>query len=305
MNIFDAHCDTLYEISKADSELYNNRFNIDFRRTSVFESYAQFFAAWIENEENAWEKFYKMADTFDSQMEKNKNIAVKCKCYKDLKRAREEKKNAAFFTLEGAYMVRETCDIDKLYDRGVRCVTLTWNGANRLAGGVDSDEGITELGYEAIARIQELGIIADVSHLNERSFWNLAEQYKKPFIASHSNAFSLCRHKRNLTDEQFRAVCISGGCAGINFYSLFLNENGEAAIEDIVKHIRHFINIGGEDHIGFGTDFDGVDSLPVGVNGVEDMPQIIKALKKAGLSDRQVEKIAYLNFERVVKEVLG
>lgn len=305
MKIFDAHCDTIYEISRTGSELYENSFNIDLKRMAGYGGYTQFFAAWIENEENAWENFYHMADIFDSEIEKNSSVIKKCIRCKDLTYAEKEKKIAAFLTLEGAYMIRDAADTDKLFDRGVRCIALTWNGANKLAGGVDSEQGLTRLGYEVIERMEELGMLVDVSHLNERSFWDVAKASEKPIIASHSNSYEICRHKRNLTDEQFTAVCKSGGCVGINFYSKFLAGSGKASLDHIAAHIKHFLDIGGEDHIGLGTDFDGVDSLVSGVDGVQDMKAVTDTLEAAGLSFDLIDKITYLNFERVLKAVIS
>ena len=304
MNILDAHCDTLYEISKTKSGLYENSHNIDLKRMSECGVYTQFFAAWIEKEENAWENFYSMSKIFDSEIKKNCTKVKKCLSYEDLKSAEKENKIAAFLTLEGAYMIEYPLDMDKLYNCGVRCATLTWNAANRLAGGVDSEQRLTRLGHETIERMQTLGMIVDVSHLNEASFWDVAKISKKPFIASHSNSYSICTHKRNLTDEQFTAVCNSGGCVGINFYSNFLRNDAKASLSDIVNHIKHFLDIGGEDHIGLGTDFDGVDSLVSGINGVQDMKSLIDAFEAGGLSYAVIDKITHLNFERVIKDVV-
>lgn len=302
MNIFDAHCDTLYEVTFNNHKLYKNTLNIDLARMEKYGGYTQFFAAWVENRDNAAEKFIEMSDKLDTELERN-NLK-KSLCYADIKSAHRLGRPAVFFTLEGAYMVEKEEDIDFLYAHGVRCIALTWNSANKLAGGVDSDEGLSDLGKACVHRMQELGIIVDVSHLNERSFWDVAKIAKKPIIASHSNAKAVCPHKRNLTDEQFLEICRSGGCVGINFYSKFLRGES-AALDDIAEHIRHFKKLGGIDCIGFGSDFDGVDSLPDGVTDIRDMKKIVHKLEKSGFSANEIDKITHLNFERVVKNGVG
>ena len=143
--------------------------------------------------------------------------------------------------------------------------------------------------------MNKIGMTVDVSHLSEKSFWEVAEISKKPIVATHSNSKPICGHVRNLTDDQFLKIKETGGVVGINFYPLFLGDN----IFCIKKHIDRFLELGGEDNIGLGSDFDGVESLPEGINGVQDMKKIIDMLP---YSDEIKEKIAYKNFIRVIKE---
>lgn len=305
MNIFDMHCDTVHEALIRNLPVYENNLHIDFKRMSEYGSYSQFFVIWLENEEKAWENFEKKAELLDSEIKKNSMIVQKCLSYGDMKNAHKNGKIAAFMSLEGAYMTEKTEDVDYIFEKGVRCVNLTWNPSSRLAGGVEDVGRLTELGKLCIERMEKLGMIIDVSHLNEESFWDVANTVKKPFIASHSNSKTLCSHNRNLTDEQFKVICRSGGAAGINFYDIFLKDDGGATIDDIIYHIKHFIKIGGDDFVGLGSDFDGVSKLPEGIVGIQSMKNIVEALEKNGFSENTIDKITHLNFERVIKECVG
>ena len=183
--------------------------------------------------------------------------------------------------------------LDYFYKRGVRAMGLTWNNENPLSGGADSPEkGLTPLGILAIKRMEELGIAVDLAHISEKGFWDALEVIKKPPIVSHTAANALYPHRRNLTDGQIRAVAARGGVIGICLYPVFL---GCAALETVARHIAHIRNVGGEDCVGIGTDFDGIDSLPDGISGVEDMPKLFEMLD---------EKTIGLNFARVLREIL-
>lgn len=140
----------------------------------------------------------------------------------------------------------------------------------------------------------------DVSHLNDRSFYDIAEISSLPIIASHSNSRSVCKHRRNLTNDMFSIIKNSGGCVGVNFYPPFLNDSGSANIDDIVRHIEHFLDLGGENHIGLGTDFDGTDGLmPTGICGCEDVYKLFDRLLQLNYSEALIEKISHKNFKRL------
>ena len=153
--------------------------------------------------------------------------------------------------------------------------------------------------------MERLGILVDVSHLSEKGFWDVAECAQYPFIASHSCAKALCGHARNLTDEQIRAIANSGGCIGVNFYPEFLANDGICSIDTIAKHTAHLINIGGEESVAIGSDFDGVECLPDGMSGVADMQYLADAFSKEGISAAQTERIMFKNMYRVFGDSLG
>ncbi|MDI9419580.1 MAG: membrane dipeptidase [Firmicutes bacterium] len=195
-----------------------------------------------------------------------------------------------------------------LFRLGVRAMTLTWNHRNALGDGVAEGErasGLTEFGYEVVAEMNRLGMIVDVSHLAEPSFWEVLEVSRKPVIASHSNAYALCGHRRNLTDQQIRAIADRGGVIGVNFCPRFVVENpNNCTIEQVVDHIIYLYQTGGSDAVALGSDFDGIASTPTGLEDVEKIPSLIPALEKRGLSTAVIEKIMGLNLLRVAGETL-
>ncbi len=212
-------------------------------------------------------------------------------------------KVAAFLTIEGGEALQGDLSILRiLYKLGIRSIGLTWNGKNEIGTGVgESDEGLTPFGIEVVKEMNKLGMLIDVSHLSPKGFWDVIEYTNKPIIASHSNAIELCNHKRNLTAEQFKAIVSNGGVVGINFFPYFLNNKGEASHKDIIKHIEYFMGLGGENHIGLGSDFDGIDKTPRDINGIQDIDIIFNALLQLNYSQAQVNKIAGGNFMNVIK----
>ena len=291
MRIFDAHCDTLTEMYSQNQKFKSNRLHIDFERMKKYEGYTQVFAVFTapENRERAKENENALIELFYREMAEN-GVAV-CRDFNDLMAAKLPYK--ALLSIEGADGISELGDVARLKEKGVFMIAPTWNFKNKVACGVmeAEDTGLSELGKSVIAEMDRLGIILDVSHLSEKSFYDAAKIFKKPICASHSNMKSVKNHKRNLTDEQFLTIKNSGGVAGINLYPLFLGDS-------IKAHIDRFLSLGGEDNIGLGCDFDGVDSLPQGVRGIEDLEGLIKNLP---YSTEIRRKIAEDNFLRVLK----
>lgn len=305
-NVFDAHCDTAYELYM-NSEKGNFRENIihfSLKNTLEYVKYVQLLALWADpeydNEES--EKFVKsMLDETLKSLD-NQDISV-------IKTADDFDFDTGFKAMlgieGGRALYNNINNLFYYYEKGVRCLTLTWNGVNLLGYGSDvcEDKGLTDFGKEVVKNMNGLGMVIDVSHLNLKGFFDVAELSDAPFIASHSNARTLCDHVRNLTDEQFKILIEKDGVAGINFYNDFLSKDGHATIEDIVRHIDHFMELGGENHIGIGSDFDGVPSLPSGIEGNADVYKIFNELTLRGYTKEQLDKISYGNFERVFKNV--
>lgn len=294
MEIFDGHCDTISELLDQGKQLSENDLHIDMTRLLKYDSYTQIFAAFIAPEyaNCAMERAENIINKFYSEMQIN-NITI-CKNYDDWENAKTAYK--AFLSLEGGEPIRSISDLHKLHKMGVSMIALTWNYKNCLACGImeEYDTGLTSLGRDVVKEMNRLGIIIDVSHLSEKSFWDVCSISKMPVCASHSNLRSVKNHPRNLTDEQFVQIIKTGGVAGVNFYPPFLGDD----VKDIARHIDRFLALGGEDNIGLGSDFDGVDCLPQGVSGVHDMGHIIKMLP---YTTKIREKIAFRNFLRVIK----
>ena len=188
-------------------------------------------------------------------------------------------------SLEGADALQGDVELLRIFFRlGVRAMGLTWNGSNALADGVDAAEeggsGLTTVGRRVVEEMNRLGMLVDVSHLSERSFWDVVSVCEGPVIASHSNAQAICPHRRNLSDSQLQAVAAGGGVVGLNFYPPFLTSGGGAGICDILRHAEHMLAVMGRGDVGLGSDFDGVSGLPEGIKGVESLPLLAEAFEK-------------------------
>lgn len=195
-----------------------------------------------------------------------------------------------------------------LYELGVRAMTLTWSNRNDIADGINEEatgSGLTLFGKQVVAEMNRLGMLVDVSHISTAGFWSVIETSTKPIIATHSNAKSLCSHPRNLNDEQIKALAQNGGLAGITFAGQFLEEDWRnACIESVYKHIDYMLNlIGNDDHIGFGSDFDGISHPPYNIQGVQDYKPLIEYLSKY-YSNETINKITHQNVINLLQKVL-
>ena len=209
--------------------------------------------------------------------------------------------------LEGAYALDESNAIELLhqyYDLGIRYVTLVWNPANSLGAGTTgpADMGLTELGKQVISEMNRLGMIVDVSHMNETTFWDTVNYSKGPIMASHSSVYNLVSHVRNLKDEQILAVAKSGGVVNINFWDALLASGRPATVSDLVDHIDYIVDLVGPDHVGLGSDFDGA-TMPVDLPNASFLPLITQELIARGYSKNDIAKIMGLNTLRVMKAV--
>ena len=220
-------------------------------------------------------------------------------------------KISAFLTVEeGGILGDDINRLQTLYDEGIRLITLTWNHENCIGYPNSKDEaimqkGLKPFGIEVIEKMNQLGMIIDVSHLSDGGFWDVLKHSKKPVVASHSNARSLCNHPRNLSDEMIKALADRGGIAGINLYPYFIKKNGKATVDDIAAHVWHMYQTGGEDFVAIGTDFDGFDEGELEIVDIGEMGKLYDAVKRRGLSERQMEKFWIGNAMRVINEVLS
>ena len=295
--LFDAHCDTLYEMRRQGQRFERNQLHIDLLRGRRYAPWAQFFAIFEYDFAGQYGLFLETLRENDTHMQF-------CRTATDAKKAAEAGKMAAFLSVEGAEVLG--CDPDRLTEArelGVRMVTLTWNHENALSGThVEAvDQGLTELGRRFVRRCRDLGVIVDVSHISEPGFWDVAEELTGPFVASHSNAFALCPHSRNLTDGQFLAIVKAGGVAGLNLYGALIGERPDVA--GTISHIEHFCGLGGERSVAIGADLDGCDSLPRGIAGIEDLEKLAEGLLRKNYAEALVHDIFYNNLFRVVDEV--
>ncbi|MEE1085579.1 MAG: dipeptidase [Schaedlerella sp.] len=212
---------------------------------------------------------------------------------------------------EGGVLNGKIERVEELYKMGIRLLTLTWNFENCLGFPNNScasimNKGLKPFGIEVVEKMNELGMMIDVSHLSDGGFWDCIRYSKSPIVASHSNARALCGHPRNLTDEMLKALAEKGGVTGLNFYPAFLVEDGLVGNVDIARHALHMINVAGEDVVAIGTDFDGFDGEAESdfVTHIGEMGKIWDVFKKAGITERQIDKIWHDNAWRVMKEVI-
>jgi membrane dipeptidase len=311
MIIVDAHCDTLTKIMEDNSNLFNNRFHADIERMQKSDNYVQFFAAFIDPEYDrvcSLKRAMQIIDKFYRQISLFKDHVELCLNYKDVDSTLKKRKVAAILSIEGGEALQGDLDILRIFYRlGVRSICLTWNFRNEIADGIKdeiSGGGLTAFGRKVVKEMNSLGMIVDLSHISERGFWDVLEIADSPLIVSHSNAKKICSHNRNLSDEQIEAVKKNGGVIGINLYPFFLNNSGNASLKDVIKHIEHIVSLTGYDHIGLGSDFDGIECTPLEIKGVQDIYRLFEELEKLNYPGEFIEKFAGKNFLRVICQVL-
>ncbi|MEG1160119.1 MAG: dipeptidase, partial [Acidaminococcaceae bacterium] len=195
-----------------------------------------------------------------------------------------------------------------LYELGVRAMTLTWSNRNDIADGINEEasaSGLTVFGKQVVAEMNRLGMLVDVSHIATRGFWDVLECSTKPIIATHSNAQTLCKHPRNLNDDQIVALAKKDGVIGITFAGQFLNDDyHDACIDSVYRHLEYMLTlIGNDDHVGFGSDFDGISHPPYNIQGIQDYVPLYEYLSKY-YSATTLEKITHKNMLGLLKKVL-
>lgn len=294
MNIpyFDTHCDTASEIIGRYG-LRSNPLHLDLERGRRFSRRAQVFALYADG--GNFKDYIAQRDNLFAEIKKNSDIVSLCRNANEAETAFGGGKTAAFISVEGAEML--DCSVKHLEEAhadGLRIVTLTWNHANELSGSnADrSDMGLTDRGREFVRSCNRLDVFVDVSHLSDRGFWDVVEISDKPVIATHSNSRSVWNHVRNLTDEMFDAIIKTGGIVGINLYGNFLSDTPD--IPSVLRHIEHFLKMGGEKHLAIGADFDGCDILPKEIHGIEDMPLLFDEIKN-NFGEKTAENIFFNN----------
>lgn len=311
MDLFDLHCDTLYECYETGASLRENTLCIDRAKTGGYGHYAQFFALFCGAQPPQpvpgrrclmdlppEDRLDALLDTARTQFRENANWLTLCRDADELEFARRKGKAAAFLSVEGAELLPTEAHVQRAYDAGVRLVTLSWNYRSPYACGAvtDDDAGLTPRGRALVHELIGLGVILDVSHLSSRGFWELCVETEAPFAATHSNSRAVCDHPRNLTDLQFSEIVRRGGLVGVNLYSGFLRADGaQAEIDDVLRHIEHFLALGGESCLALGADFDGCDNTPRGIDTVRDMERLAEAMLRENYLESTVRALFFDN----------
>ncbi|MCR5006202.1 MAG: dipeptidase [Clostridiales bacterium] len=322
----DLHCDTAAgavfaahkEGGTAVDYLYNKPdAHLDVRRLRQAGGRAQFFACFTPPLEHISSAGFTTDRAFtDTVLGAVKDTAAAhpddlriVGTFAEYRQAVEDGVTSAFLTLEeGRPIDGKMENLDDYYDQGVRLITLTWNFKNCFGSPNSKDpvimqEGLTDFGKEAVVYMQEKGMIVDVSHLSDGGFYDVAALCKKPFIASHSDARTLCRHTRNLTDEMLKILADHGGITGLNFCPEFIDEKGVCTYDGVIRHAHYIANTAGVDVLALGSDFDGIGG-DLEIDDVMKMPILLEKLHKSGFTYDEVEKIAWKNAERILQDTL-
>ena len=303
LSLFDLHCDTATALFRDGTSLYENDCHVSLRKASDFLGYRQIMAIWSDktlDDEQAFCRFQDVADYIRNQLTINS--------FPLLRNGSALPSHGAFLAVEDARLLcGDMGRLNILYENGVRFLTLVWGGESCIGGAHDTAVGLTPFGKQTVRACFSLGIVPDISHASEKTAmetFELAEQYGKPVIASHSDSYSVCPHTRNLTDDQFITVKKLGGIVGICLCPAHLSADPDTAnIDSILKHIEHFYSLDGEDCLSLGCDLDGT-SLPIGFSSVRDVYRIAEHMAKHGYSDGQIEKLFYKNAENFVTKNL-
>jgi len=316
MELIDLHCDTIWRMFENETytNLAKNNFHIDIDKLVKANSFAQFFALFIDREDiikkgkSHVAYCSEMLDRFYTEIENNNDKIRFAGNYEEYIKNRNNNKVSAFLTIEGGDALEgKLYNLRNFYRMGVRLITLTWNYGNEIGypncNKEDMKKGLTDFGKQVVKEMNRLGMIVDVSHLSDTGFYDVASLSEKPFVASHSNARFIQNHFRNLTDDMVKVLSNKGGIMGINFCTSFLSNKDTSLIEDIIRHIKHIKNVGGIDVISIGSDFDGIGGN-LEISNIGEMEKLFSALSREGFTDDEIEKIGYKNAERVIKECL-
>lgn len=299
MKLFDLHCDTLYRAFFENGGLFNNDFHISFDRIDSIEPYIQCMAIWVPDEfrnKNAIQLFENCRKKLNDEL-KDTNIKI-IYSQDDIIEIESKKGKGVVLTVEGgAVLGGKLENVDYLAECGVKIMTLTWNGNCELGDGigVEGAKGLTDFGKSVVAKMEQNGIVVDVSHSSVPMFYDVAELSTKPFCATHSNSKQICPHRRNLTDEQFSIIKDKGGIVGLNLSRGFLREDEDkACMLDVLRHAEHFLSLGGEKTLAIGTDFDGTD-IPIDMTGIESMNKLYELFLKHNYNEKLLEDIFFNN----------
>ena len=340
MKVVDMHCDTISRLLELrdkgkEEALIENTGHLDLLRMKQGDYLLQNFALFgeLNRDGDPWERVCRLYELYREELKRNSDLIAPVLRFSDIEKNRSEGKLSAMLTVEeGAVCGGDMQKLKQLYHMGVRMLTLTWNFPNELGSPnfdrelgkhagesqrafeayfhtANERDGLTEKGREFVAEMERLGMIPDVSHLSDAGFYDVLEVTRKPFVASHSDARAVCPCVRNMTDDMIRKLAERGGVMGLNYCADFLEEvplgqRNPGTVAAVVRHAKHITDVGGIEILGLGSDFDGIDTheeLP----GAQSLEKLWNALKKAGFTEGQLEKIFYGNVLRVYHDTLN
>lgn len=311
--VFDAHADTLTEMTDRgyDLDAAPEGRHLDLPRCAGGVLDAQVFTCFVHPKyvgHGAADRVRAMLDTFDRQVALFPDRLAPCTSRGDVAAARAAGRLAAVLAIEGGHALEDRLEVlEEFAARGVRSMTLTWNNTNEWADGCGDagrHGGLSARGREVVQAMESLGMLVDISHVAPTTFRDALAVARRPCVASHSCSRELREHPRNLTDAQLRALAQRGGVACLNLYPVFLVAQGEARLADVVAHAERFLHAAGEEHVGLGCDYDGIEATPVELPDVAALPRLTDALLRRGWGERTVEKLLGANLLRVLEEAL-
>jgi len=287
MRYFDLHCDTIVGCYDRPCKLYDNPMHVSLEKAAIYEQFTQLLAIYSRpalTDDQAYERCLNVINYFNTlDYPKNFRPILAIECGK----------------LIGGKLER----VDELYRLGIRFMTMVWGSYTCIGGAHNDGRGYTEFGKEALKRCFEVGIVPDMSHASDALFWETAEEAEKcgkPFICTHSNSRAVREHTRNLTDDMFREVMKCGGVVGISLCTSHLTDTEECTIDHVVKHIEHYMSLGGEKTVAMGCDLDGISKMPEGISGVGDIYKIADRLCELNYTQAQVDAIMFDNANNFV-----
>lgn len=317
----DAHNDTLMKIIAEDDWSFSTDiglktdFHIDLNKLESGAVNVALFAAFTDDmghPDHSNSRVLSLMQALDMTIALHSNKMIKGYDYQGIIKAIDAKKFVAIQTIEGGYALNEKNAfrlLKQYHDLGVRVITLVWDHSNALGEGTKkmtalgeaTSGGLTKLGKEVVRAMNEIGILVDVSHMDEETFESTIQTTKKPLIATHSGAYSVKPHVRNLKDYQLKAIADSGGVVHVVFCRYFIGDV-DSGVDVLVDHIEHIINCIGEDYVGLGSDFDGA-TMPVDIPDISYIQLVAETMQNRGYSDSTIDKIMGLNTLRLIEKM--
>ena len=309
--ILDSHIDTPSKLLKEhlNAGIENPGAQVDFPKMKAGGVDGAFFALYTPPEtapDAATRLALEMLSATYDACEENEDYAVLCFGPDEVENNRKNGLISVFMGMENASPIQESLSLLRTFYRlGVSYVTLTHNGDNAVADSAAEGKrwgGLSPFGREVVAEMNALGMMVDLSHASDRTFWDCLKVSKAPVIATHSSCRALCSHRRNLTDDMLKALGEKDGYVGINFYPYFLSDAYDPArkstwpgVQEIVDHIDHAVRMAGIDHVGIGSDFDGIEVTPKGLEDISKMGEILAEMRRRGYSETDILKVSGQN----------
>ncbi|MBQ4251812.1 MAG: dipeptidase [Erysipelotrichaceae bacterium] len=310
----DMHCDTVPNLLYGNGQLRENDGHLSLLKMKKGGYMMQCFAMFVYLQSQDYTPFAqcnRYIDFYYEQINKNSDLIRPATTVEEISENDRNGLMSAMLTIEeGGVLEGKLENLQHFYDRGVRMMTLTWNFENEIGYPnymsppdfrPDTERGLKPFGFEVINRMWDLGMIVDVSHLNDAGIYDVLSCARKPIVASHSNSRAIMDFPRNLTDDMLVKLRQNGGITGINYCPDFISaQTDQNQIPDIVRHVKHIVEVAGIETVALGSDFDGIDT-PVGMSDCTKTVQLAEALKDAGFSDDDLNKIYHENFLRVLQ----